>query len=66
MSACSLQGLMLQILDERNSFAKQNEEFYNTNVLINNVLKTINGMPHRLFAAELQARDDHPELKSYF
>ena len=53
---------MLQILDERNSFAKQNEEFYNTNVLINNVLKTINGMPHRLFAA----RDDHPELKNYF
>lgn len=57
---------MLQILYERNSFAKQNEEFYNTNVLINNVLKTINGMPHRLFAAELQARDDHPELKNYF
>ena len=57
---------MLKILDERDSFAKENEEFYNTNILINNVLKTINGMPHRLFAAELQARDDHPELKNDF
>ena len=66
MSACSLQGLMLQILDERDSFAKQNKEFYNTNFLINNVLKTTNGMPHQLFVAELQARGDHPELKNDF
>ena len=31
-----------------------------------NVLTTINGMPHQLFSAGLQARDIYPELKKYF
>ena len=30
------------------------------------VLATINGMPHQLFSAGLQARDIYPELKKYF
>ena len=30
------------------------------------ILTTINGMPHQLFAAGLQARDIYPELKKYF
>ena len=29
-------------------------------------LKKTNGMPHQLFVVELQARDDHPELKNDF
>ena len=27
---------------------------------------TINGMPHQLFAAGLQVRDNYPEMKKYF
>ena len=30
------------------------------------VLATVNGMPHQLFSAGLQARDIYPELKKYF
>ena len=29
------------------------------------ILTTINGMPHHLFAAGLQARDIYPEIKKY-
>ena len=39
-------------------------KFYNPN--IKKILTTINGMPHQLFAAELQARDIYPEIKKYF
>ena len=63
-SVRSLQGLLLLILDKRDDFANKNEEFYNPS--IKKILVTINGMPHQLFAAGLQARDIYPELKKYF
>ena len=63
-SACSLQGLLLLFLDICNDFANKNEEFYNPS--IKKILNTINGMPHQLFAAVLQARDIYPETKKYF
>ena len=64
LSVCSLQGLLLLFLDKRNDFANKNEEFCNPN--IKKILATINGMPHQLFAAGLQARDIYPEIKKYF
>ena len=64
LSVRSLQGLLLLFLDKRDDFANKNKEFYNPN--INKILLTINGMPHQLFAARLQARDIYPELKKYF
>ena len=64
LSPCSLQGLLLLFLVKRGNFANKNEEFYNPS--IKKVLSTINGMPHQLFAAGLQARDIYPELKKYF
>ena len=64
LSARSLQGLLLLFLDKRDDFANKNEEFYNTS--IKTISTTINGMPHQLFAAGLQARDIYPELKKYF
>ena len=64
LSVCSLQGLLLLFLDKRDDFANKNEEFYNPS--IKKILVTINGMPHQLFAAGLQARDIYPELKKYF
>ena len=64
LSVCSLQGVLLLFLDKRGDFANRNEEFYNTS--IKNISTTINGMPHQLFAAGLQARDIYPELKKYF
>ena len=60
----SLQGLLLIFLDKRDDFANKNEEFYNLS--IKKILVTINGMPHQLFAAGLQARDIYPEIKKYF
>ena len=50
--------------DKRDDFANNNEEFYNPS--IKNILVTINGMPHQLFAAGLQARDIYPEIKKHF
>ena len=64
LSARSLQGLLLLFLDKRNDFVNKNEEFYNPS--IKKILATINGMPHQLSAAGLQARDIYPELKIYF
>ena len=61
LSIGSLQGLLLLFLDKRDDFANKNEKFYNTS--IKKILVTINGMPHQLFAAGLQARDIYPELK---
>ena len=59
-----LQGLLLLFLDKRDDFVNKNEEFYNPS--IKNILVTINGMPHQLFGARLQARDIYPEPKKYF
>ena len=64
LSVRSLQGLLLQFLDKRDDFANKNEEFYNPS--IQKILVTINGMPHQLFAAGLQAREIYPEIKKYF
>ena len=64
LSVRSLQGLLLLFLDKRDDFANKNEEFYNPS--INKILTAINGMPHQLFPAGLQARDIYPELKKYF
>ena len=64
LSVCSLQDLLLLFLDKRDDFGNKNEEFYNRS--ITKILVTINGMPHQLFAAGLQARDIYPELKKYF
>ena len=64
LSVRSLQGLLLLLLDKRDDFANKNEEFYNPD--IKKVLTTINGVPHQLFAAGLQARDIYPEIKKYF
>ena len=63
LSVRSLWGLLLLFLDKRDDFAKKNEEFYNPS--IKKILVTINGMPHQLFAAALQARDIYTELKKY-
>ena len=64
LSVLSLQGLLLLFLDKRDDFANKNEEFYNQS--IKKILVTINGMPHQLFAAGLQAREIYPDLKKYF
>ena len=63
LSVRSLQGLLLLFLDKRGDFPNKNEEFYNPS--IKKILVTINGMPHQLFAAGLQARETYPELKKY-
>ena len=64
LSVRSLQGLLLLFFDKRTDFANKNEEFYNPS--IKKILVTINGMPHQLFAAGLQAKDIYPEIKKYF
>ena len=64
LSVHSLQGLLLLFLDKRDDFANNNEEFYNPS--IKKISTTINGMSHKLFAAELQARDSYPKIKKYF
>ena len=61
LSVCSMRGLLLLFFEKRDDFANKNEEFYNPS--IKKILVTINGMPHQLFAAGLQARDIYPELK---
>ena len=64
LSVRSLQDLLLLFVNKRDKFASKNEEFYNPS--IKKILVTINGMPHQLFAAALQARDIYPEIKKYF
>ena len=64
LSVKSLQGLLLLFLDKRDEFANKNEKFHNPS--IKKVLVTINGMPHQLFVAGLQAGDIYPEMKKYF
>ena len=59
-----MQGLLLLFLNECDGFANKNEEFYNLS--IKKILVVINGMPHKIFVAELQAREIYPELKKYF
>ena len=59
LSVKSLQGQLLLFLDKRDEFANKNEKFHNPSI-------TINGMPHQLFVAGLQARDIYPEMKKYF
>ena len=56
-----LQDLLLLFLDKGDDFTNKNEEFYNQG--IKKILVTINGVPHHLFAAGLQAREIYPELK---
>ena len=63
LSYRSLQGLLLLFFDKRDDFANKNEEFYNQSM--KKILVTINGMPHQLFAAGLQARNIYPESKKY-
>ena len=58
LSTRLLQGLVLLFLNKRDNFANKNEEFYNAT--IKKVLVTINGKPHQLFAAGIQARDIYP------
>ena len=64
LSVRSLQGLLLLFIDKRDDFDNKNEEFYNP--CMKKILVTINGMPHQLFAAGLQAREIYSELKKYF
>ena len=59
-----LQGLLLLFLNKPDDFGNKNEEFYNPS--IKKILVTINGIPHQLFAAGLQAREIYPELKKAF
>ena len=61
LSVRSLQGLLLLFIDKRDDFANKNKEFKNPS--IKRIWVTINGMPHQLFAAGLQARDIYPEPK---
>ena len=63
-SVRSLEGLLLLFLNERDDFGNKNEEFYNTSII--KILVTTNGIPHQLFAAELQAREIFTELKKIF
>ena len=63
LSIRSLQGLLLLFLDKRDDFANKNEEFYNPS--IKKILTTINGMPHQILAAGLQARVIYPEKKKF-
>ena len=64
LSVRSLQSLLLLFLDKREDFANKNEEFFNPS--IKKILMKINGMPHQLFPAGLQAREIYPELKKNF
>ena len=64
LSVKSLQGLLLLFLEKHENLPNKNEDFYNSS--IKKILVAINGMPHQIFAAGLQARDIYPELKKYF
>ena len=63
LSIRSLQGLLLLFLDKWMTLSTKMKNF---NPSIKKSLLTINGMPHQLFAAGLQAREIYPELKRYF
>ena len=63
LSVHSLQTLLLLFRYKHDDCANKNEEFYNLS--INKIVVTINGMPHELFAAGLQAREIYPELSKY-
>ena len=63
LSVRLLQGLLLLFLNKHGDFGNKNEDFYNSS--IKKILVTINGMPHQLFAAGLQAREIYPKLKKY-
>ena len=56
--------LLLLFLDKSNDFANKNEEFCNPTT--KRVIATINGMPHQLFVAGIQARCIYPEIKKCF
>ena len=60
----SLQGLLLLFLDKHDDFADKYKDFYNPS--IKKILVTIDGMPHQLYRAGLQAREIHPELRKNF
>ena len=64
LSVQSLRGLLLLFLDKHEDLANKNEERYNPS--IKEILVTINGMPHQLYAGGLKARDIYPELKKCF
>ena len=64
LSVQSLPGLLLLFIDKGDDFANKNEKLYNPD--IKKILVAINGMPHQLFVAGLQAREIYPELKKYF
>ena len=64
LSVCSLQLLLLLFLHKRDDFSNKNEEFYNPSII--KILTIINGIPHQLFAAGLQARDIYLEFKNIF
>ena len=64
LSVRSLLGLLLLFIDKGDDFANKNEKLYNPG--IKKILVAINGMPHQLFVAGLQAREIYPELKKYF
>ena len=59
-----LQVLLLLFLEKRDDFANKNKDFKSQR--FKKILTTINGMPHQLFAAGLQARDIYQELKKIF
>ena len=61
LSVRALEGLLLIFFNKRDDFANKNKKFYHPS--IKKILTTINGMPHHLFAAGLQARDIYPEIK---
>ena len=65
LSVRSLPGLLLLFLEKSDEFTNKNEEFYNSS--IKKTLTVINGMPHQLFAAGLQARERYlPRVKKVF
>ena len=65
LSVRSLPGLLLLFLEKSDEFTNKNEEFYNSS--IKKTLTAINGMPHQLFAAGLQARERYlPRVKKVF
>ena len=67
LSVLSFQGVLLLFLDKRYEFAYRNERFYNPSIpSIEEGLATINGMPHQLFAGDLEARYVCHELKKFF
>ena len=64
LSVRSLQGLLLLFPNKHDDFANKYKDFYHPS--IKKILVTINGMPHQLFTAGLQAREILPELNKNF